>query len=270
MQMVERATATSDLLLSGQRALVVGGGGLGSAIAVALARQGCDVAVSGRGVDRLQELARTIEAAGTTRAVAVRMDLHEPASIAGAVNVASDALGGLDILINAAGQTVDGGFEQTRLADWRSSFEVKLFGTLEVIRAALPHLKRSRGTVLTLTGLYGREPNPEQIISGAINAALANSHKALAADVAADGVQVLSLCIGGFLTDRLREIVAAGARAQGRSFDEQLRLEQLRLPLGRFGQPQELGEIVALLAAPRCRYLTGVTVTIDGGAAHGL
>ncbi|HSV82822.1 MAG TPA: SDR family oxidoreductase, partial [Ramlibacter sp.] len=241
--------------------LVVGGsGGLGSAIARALARHGCRVAAAGRNREKL--------AAALPGACPVELDLGNHGSIAGAVADAARALDGLDLLVNAAGAVSGGRFEQTTPQQWRASLETKLLGTLEVIRAALPHLKATGGTVLTLTGSYGREPDAGQIISGAVNAALANCHKALATDLARDGVRVLSLAIGGFLTDRLLQIVSAHARDTGRTVNEQLRHAQQAHPLGRFGQPEELGEIVALLASPHCAYLTGTTLTIDGGAAH--
>lgn len=263
MGMSADTTSNSGALLRGRRALVVGGGGgLGSAIARSLAAQGCGVVVAGRHVASLSERMPGLRA--------VRLDLQDHASIAAGVDEAADALGGLDLLVNAAGSVAGGRFEETSLAQWHASINTKLLGTLEIIRAALPRLKASRGAVLTLTGLYGKEPSAGQIISGAINAALANSHKALAADVARDGVRVLSLCIGGFLTDRLMQIVSANARRAGRTVDEQLLQEQQLLPLGRFGTPQELGDIVALLASPHCAYLTGATLTIDGGAAHGI
>jgi len=253
--------ATGAPLLQGRRALVVGAsGGLGSAIARALARHGCRVAAAGRSREKI--------AAALPGAHALALDLGDHGSIAGAVAQATEALGGLDLLVNAAGAVSGGRFEQTTPQQWRSSIEVKLLGTLEVIRAALPPLKASRGTVLTLTGLYGREPEAGQIISGAVNAALANCHKALATDLAPQGVRVLSLAIGGFLTERLRQIVSTQAQASGRSVDEQLLHAAQSQPVGRFGQPDELGEMVALLASPHCAYLTGTTLTIDGGAAH--
>lgn len=257
------AAPTPHALLRGRRALVVGGGGgLGSAIARALAEQEYRVAVAGRNVEAL--------AASVPELRAVRLDLLDHASIDSAVEQAANALGGLDLLVNAAGSVAGGRFEETSLAQWRQSIDIKLLGTLQVIRAALPHLKASRGTVLTLTGLYGKEPHGGQIISGAINAALANGHKALASDVARDGVRVLSLCIGGFLTDRLMQIVSANAKNAGRSVEEQLQYEQRQLPLGRFGRPEELADIVVMLASPQCAYLTGSTLTIDGGAAHAI
>lgn len=257
------AAPTPRGLLRGRRALVVGGGGgLGSAIARALVAQECRVAVAGRNIETL--------AAGVPDLPAVKLDLQDHALIAGAVGQAADALGGLDLLVNAAGSVAGGRFEETSLAQWRQSIDIKLLGTLQVIRAALPHLKASRGTVLTLTGLYGKEPAAGQIISGAINAALANSHKALASDLARDGVRVLSLCIGGFLTDRLTQIVSANARRAGRTIDEQLRHEQQQLPLGRYGRPEELADIVVMLASSQSAYLTGAILTIDGGAAHAI
>ncbi|MGE0803279.1 MAG: SDR family oxidoreductase [Lautropia sp.] len=254
--------------LAAKRALVVGaGGGLGSAIAASLARAGCAVALAGRDLAQLAPLADRIGQAAGVRTLPIRIDLGASGSIAGGVGDAVAALGGLDVLVNAAGRVANGSFEQVSAREWVESIEVKLLGTLDVIRNALPHLKRAQGTVITLTGLYGKEPSPLQIVSGAINAALANSHKALATDLAPSGVRVVSLCLGGFLTDRLRTIVEQAARESGRGTDDELRIRQQGLPMRRYGAPEELGELVAFLASSRCRYLDGAALVVDGSAA---
>ena len=256
-------------LLRGQRALVVGAsGGLGAAIAMTLARQGAALALAGRDQARLRDDAQRIAAATGVLTCAAHIDLADATSIERGVAHAAEKLGGLTLLVNAAGKVANGRFEATTESDWRASIDVKLLGTLAVIRAALPALKTSRGVILTISGLYGREPSADQIISGAINAALANSHKALAADLGPHGVRVLTLCIGGFMTPRLRAIIEAAATHNGRSFDEELRRQQQALPTGRFGEPDELAELIAFLASPRCPYLNGTSLVIDGGACH--
>ena len=256
-------------MLQGQRALVIGAsGGLGAAIATTLARHGAALALAGRDRARLLSDARSIGAETGVVTCAEHIDLADASSIEHGVAHAAETLGGLTLLVNAAGKVANGRFEATTEQDWRESIDVKLLGTMAVIRAALPALKISRGVILTISGLYGREPAAGQIISGAINAALANSHKALAADLGPHGVRVLTLCIGGFMTPRLRTIVEAAATYNGLSFDEELHRQQQALPTGRFGDPEELAELIAFLASPRCPYLNGTSLVIDGGACH--
>lgn len=257
--------------LQGLRALVTGAsGGLGSAIVATLVRQGAAVALGGRDPERLSVSAQTLARLHGARTCVVPLDLQHHDRIPASIAAAAEQLDGLDLVVNAAGAVAGGRLEATSTEDWRTSLDGKLIGTLTVIRAALPYLRATQGTVLTVTGLYGHEPEPEQIISGAINAALANSHKALARDVAAAGVRILTLCIGAFRTARLETIVASAAREQGITTGQALLQHERTLPGGRHGRPEELAELVAFLAAPLCPYLNGTALIVDGGACHSL
>lgn len=254
-------------MLQGRRALVAGGsGGLGSAIATALARAGASVAICGRDTSRTEQCAREISNATQGRVLAVQMDLLQPGSVQEAARNAAERLGGIDILVNAAGAAADGRFEDVTAERWHAAMSVKLFGVIDMTRAALPYLKSGHdGVIISLSGLFGVEPHPANIVSGTINAALGNFMKALASDLSRYGIRAINVCPGPFMTDRLRAIIAQRALDQNRSYQAQLDIEQAALPLGRFGQPDELGEMVAWLASPNSAYVTGTTITVDGG-----
>ena len=254
--------------LKGRVALVTGGaGGLGSAITEMLARAGASVAICGRDAKRMQEAADRMTATTKSRIIPLVLNLREPEAAERAVRLAVEQLGGLDILINTAGAPVDGRFEEVPGPAWRSSFEVKFFGALDMIRAALPHLKESKnGVVVTLSGMLGYEPTPINVVSGSINAAIGNAMKALATDLARYGIRVLTLCPGPFYTDRIQTMLKREAAAEGLDIALTQRRAEGSVPLGRFGQPSELAELVGFFVSDHARFLTGTTITLDGGA----
>lgn len=255
------------------RAMVVGAtGGLGAAIVRRLAADGAAVAACGRNRERLQHLVTGAPVAGGGKPVlAVPLDLEQPDDIPHVVESAVTALGGLDVLVNCAAQVADGRFETVGRGDWERSFAVKFFGALDLIRAALPYLKRSgQGVVVTLSGMRARAPLPGSVIAGAINAAIENTMKALALDFAAHGIRVLALSPGPFDTPRLEAIFSAYARAEGGASGDVRRRESAKMPLARFGEPHELAELVAFLVSERARFITGTTIAIDGASAPGV
>lgn len=254
--------------LAGRKALITGGsGGLGSAIALTLARAGAAVAICGRDAQRVADLAKGISLESGRKVEPVRLDLLQPGDAAQAVETAASRIGGLDILVNAAGAPSDGRFESIAPDAWQRSYAIKFFGTVDIIRAALPHMKAAgRGAIITLSGLFGTEPAPGNIVSGSINAALENFMKALASDVSRYGIRSITLCPGPFYTARIKTILEHRARDEGRPYEEVLRREEAALPLGRFGKPEELAEMVAVLVSDQSSFITGTVITMDGGA----
>jgi 3-oxoacyl-[acyl-carrier protein] reductase len=249
-------------------ALVTGGaGGLGSAITEMLAQAGAAVAVCGRDEKRMRQAADGMAAKTKARIIPQVLNLHETGAAERVVADVVKQLGRLDILINTAGAPVDGRFEEVPGPAWRTSFEVKFFGALDMIRAALPHLKASKhGVVVTLSGMLGFEPQPINIVSGSINAAIGNAMKALATDLARYNIRVLTLCPGPFYTDRIQTMLKREAAATSADLSETQRRAESSVPLGRFGQPSELAELVAFMVSDHARFLTGTTITLDGGA----
>jgi 3-oxoacyl-[acyl-carrier protein] reductase len=254
--------------LAGRKALITGGsGGLGSAVALTLARAGATVAICGRDPQRVADLARQLSLESGGKIEPVRLDLLQPGDASQAVATAVGMIGGLDILVNAAGAPADGRFESIAPEAWQRSYAIKFFGAVDTIRAALPHMKEAgRGAIITLSGLFGTEPAPGNIVSGSINAALENFMKALAGDVARYGIRAITLCPGPFYTARIKTILEHRAREEGRPYEEVLRREESALPLGRFGKPEELAEMIAVLVSEQASFVTGTVITMDGGA----
>ena len=254
-------------LLANIRALVSGGtGGLGSAIAGALAAAGADVAVCGRDLARGSRIAAKIKQDTHRPAWPIHLDLLQSGSADRAVSEAIEQMGGLDVVVNCAGEPIDGRLESVPAEAWRRSFEVKVFGAFDLVRAALPHLKRSSAAVIvTLSGTRARQPSPTAIVAGAMNAALENGMRALAGDLARYGIRVLTVSPGPFATPRLDAIVQSQSRETGQGPQEIRESQQQGIPLKRFGEPQEIGDLITYLVSTKASFMTGSTVGIDGG-----
>ena len=257
--------------LDGRRTLISGGtGGLGSAMAQEFAREGARVAICGRDIERTSARADALGNECHSHIEAIELDLHRPGAVAHAVHRAADLLGGLDIVVCAAGAPADGRLESITAGQWRDSFEVKFFGVVEVMTQSLPYLRNSQGGVMiALSGLLGREPDIGNIVAGSINAALENFMKCLSREVAGDGIRALTLSPGPFDTPRIRNILMQKGRDTKRSYEDLLSASVAEVPMRRHGTPEEFARLAAVLASDVGSFLTGTTITIDGGLRRG-
>jgi 3-oxoacyl-[acyl-carrier protein] reductase len=248
-----------DLELAGLRALVGGGSsGLGAAIATELAREGAAVAVTARDADRLEATATRIGA------VPISADLATPDGPAAAVGAAVDRLGGLDLLVVNSGGPPPGAFDALGEEAWRTAIDGVLLAALRLIRSALPHLRQSASpAILIVLSSSVREPIANLTTSNVLRPGLVGLIKSLTGEIAP--IRINGLAPGRLATDRIAAIDAAQAAASGRTLDE-IRSETLgRIPLGRYGDPAELGRVAAFLLSPAAAYVTGAIVPVDGG-----
>ncbi|HSW20301.1 MAG TPA: SDR family oxidoreductase [Ramlibacter sp.] len=260
-----------DITLAGRRALITGGsGGLGAAMAQAFTLAGASVAICGRDVERTSAVARSLSAKTGKTIHPIQLDLSDKSAAQRAVQEVAEVLGGLDTVVCAAGAPADGRLEQIAAHRWRESFEVKFFGAVDVMRESLAHLRQANGGVLiALSGLLGREPEPGNIVSGSINAALENFMKALAREVAGDGIRAVTICPGPFETPRIRNILVQKGKDTGKAYEDLLALAKNAVPLQRFGTPEEFARLAVVIASDASSFLTGTTITLDGGMLKG-
>lgn len=255
-----------DLGLKGKRALITGGSmGIGRAAALALAAEGCRVAIAARGKDALARAAQEIGG----EALAVQADCTRPADVRRMVDEVLGRLGGIDILVNSIGAAKSGPFLQQPEEEWRESLELKLFGVVRCCREVIPHMQRARwGRIVNIIGHRGRQPESQAIPAGVANAGLINFTKALADEFARDGVLVNGVSPCPMQTRRLDYLVKAKASMMNIS-EEAARAEFLRdIPIGRFAEPHEIAPLIAFLASERNSYITGTNIGIDGGATR--
>ena len=257
-----------DLGLEDKVALVTGASrGIGRAIALALASERARVVLCARNAADLDVAVAEARRRGGAdgAALGVTADVTTADGTANLVEAAVAAYGGVDIVVNNVGGSGARDFDATDENDLQAILERNLFPALRVSRAALPHLRRrGGGAIVLIASVYGRESGggPSYNVAKAAEISLA---KAMARDLAKDGIRVLSVAPGSILFpgggwDRRQKadpIGIAGFVAR-------------EIPFGRFGRPEEVGDVVAFLCSPRASWVTGACLPIDGGQSRAL
>ncbi len=247
--------------LDGNVALVSGASrGIGLAAAHRLAASGAAVVLVARSADALRSAAAALPEASVFVA-----DLREPEAAGQAVAAAVARHGRLDILVHGAGATQRGDFLALDDAAWTDGYALKFFGAVRLCRAAWPHLVASRGAVTLIAGVGGRVASADFTIGGSVNAALMNLTKALADRGVADGVRVNTINPGSIRTGRLTQRIAHLGTERG--LPEAAAAAALAAATGvaRFGEPEEIAEVVAFLSGPGASYVQCAILDVDGG-----
>jgi 3-oxoacyl-[acyl-carrier protein] reductase len=257
-----------DLGLAGRRAIVTGGSkGLGKAIAVELLAEGAAVTICSRNAGELEATAEELrkQAGGTASLVAMPCDVTVPDQVAAFTEAAVSAMGGLDILVNNAGGARPGQFGTLTDEDWQADIEVKLFSQIRCTRAALPHLRRSEAPrVININAVYARYPDPAFLASSVNRASCLSLAKALSMELGKENILVNSVNIGLVETPQWQNIHQRRAPDMpAEQFFGQLAAAEV--PLGRFGQPDEVAGLVAFLASDRASYIAGASIDVAGG-----
>lgn len=253
-----------DLGLTGARALVTGGSaGLGRAVAVALAAEGARVAVAARESERLAGVASQIGG------VALGVDLASAEGPGEAVSRAVEALGGLDLLLVNMGGPPPGRFADLTDEDWQRALDGTLWSSVRLLRAALPLLSASsRGAVCVILSSSVREPIPALTTSNMLRPGLVGLIKSLVPEIAP--VRINGIAPGRVATDRIATLDEGRALSAGITVEEVQRQTTARIPLGRYGEPAEVGRVAAFLLSPAAAYVTGAIVPVDGGMVRSL
>lgn len=247
------------MTLDGKRAIVTGisksGGGLGRAIALALAGAGADVAVAGHSSLAAAEAAAGEITALGRRSLAAQCDVSQAADVEKFVAQVLTSWGGLDIVVNNAGTTRDGLLLRMSEEDWDTVLDGNLKGTFLMTRAALkPMVKARRGKIVNITSVMGLIANPGQANYSASKAGLIGFTRTAAKEVASRNIQVNAVA-PGFVETALTSKVS----------EEQMRSIRESIPAGRFGTPEDVAQAVLFLCSPAADYITGQTLTVDGG-----
>jgi 3-oxoacyl-[acyl-carrier protein] reductase len=255
-----------DLGISGKTALVLGAsGGLGRAIALALAAEGVNVVAAARGEEGLAQTVARIEAAGG-RAKALTWDLADRGVIADRLDRAEAAFGPIDILVNNSGGPPPTPAQGQDPALWQSSFETMVLSLIAITDAVLPGMKaRGWGRIITSTSSSVANPMPNMALSNSLRAVLHGWSKTLSKEVGPDGITVNVLVPGRIATDRIAFLDSKRAEREGKAVDA-VEAENLKaIPVGRLGEPAEYGAAAAFLASQAAAFITGAVLRVDGG-----
>ena len=257
-----------ELGLAGKAALVGGASrGIGRAVALGLAAEGCRVAICARGRERLESTAGEICSATGAEVIAVPCDMSQPDDIRRFVAVTVEAFGRLDIIVNNAGGPPAGPFEAHGEDAWEQALSQNFLSVVRTVREALPHLRAAGGgRIINITSVAVKEPIPGLILSNATRLGVVGLAKTLSRELGPHGITVNNVCPGLTLTDRMREMYGGRAEAEGRSLEELLGEEARRIPLGRLAQPEDIAALVVFLASEPARHITGTTIQVDGGS----
>lgn len=255
--------------LAGKTAVVTGASrGIGRAIALRLASAGARVVITARDPALLTEMAAEVRLAGSD-ALALPGDLRLPETASRIFEEAISAFERIDILVNNAGATKRGRFAELSEEDWTDGFALKFFGAVRLTRLCWAELSKRRGSVVNIAGIGGRTPGAEFAIGGSVNAALLSFTKALADQGIADGVRVNAINPGRVKTERLTRRVRALAESARIEVPEAERRMIAEAGVTRFGEPEEIAELVAYLVSPAGEFFQGALIDIDGGETKG-
>ena len=251
-----------DLGLTDKVAIVTGSSrGLGLASAKALAAEGCRVCLCARGAARLRDAAAEVSAVARSKdyVTAVAADVSGAGGVQAVVDGAVSAFGGIDILVNNVGLAGGGGLLDTTDAQWQESFDQTLLPAVRASRLAVPHMqKRGGGAIVIIASIFGREAGGRMTYN-AVKAAEISLAKSLAQQLASSNIRVNSVSPGSILFE-------GGSWARRQQADPAGIAEFVRreLPFGRFGKPEEVGDVVAFLCSPRASWISGTSVVVDG------
>ena len=255
-----------DLELKNKVAIVTGASrGIGEGSAMMLAEEGCDVFLVARSADDLERVAANVRAKTGRRAATHIADLMYPKAPAAAVTAAMQAFGRIDFLVNNAGATKRGNFFELTDDDWASGYGLKFFGTMRMTRSAWPHIRANKGAIVNIIGIGSRTASAEFSIGGSVNSALVNFTKATGDIGRNDGVRVNAINPGHIQTSRLEKRVEAAMTKTNGTRDDAIKHMIAELGINRFGQPEEIGRLVAFLCSPKADFIHSTVVDMDGG-----
>lgn len=279
-------------ILQGKVVVITGGSrGIGLEAARLFAAEGAALALCARDESRLAQAADALSAEYGVPALACRADILDDASVQAFIDRVAEQHGHIDVLVNNAGESsqreangidwpvnaVDsvgqalppGRFESISDAEWRKAFEQKFMGMLRVTRCALPCLRKAQGaSIVNIVSIKGRQPPPRVVTSGPAWAAAMNLSKGLSLELAADGIRVNVVSVGGILSGQME---AGRAKwAPEKTLSEFLAPRAANIPLARLGEVAEVAQAIFFLGSPLSSYITGQCLAVDGGGLRSI
>jgi 3-oxoacyl-[acyl-carrier protein] reductase len=264
-----------DLGLGGRVAIVCAASqGLGKATAQGLFDEGAHVVICSRDAGRLQEAAgEIVRKAPTVRArvVPIVADVTKPQQIKDLVAATVNEFGRIDILVTNAGGPPVASFPDLDDSKWEQGISLNLMSTIRCIREVLPHMRARRwGRIIAITSITAKQPINDLVISSTVRPGILGLVHVLSNQYAGEGIMVNSITPGFILTARQKEISDARAASRGISPEEYVAELVREVPVKRYGTPEELANVIVFLASERASFVTGATISVDGGLTKGI
>ena len=254
-----------DLILNNKTALITGASkGIGKAIAQSMAQEGCNLILTARSEDKLNDLKSNLQKQHNISVEIIAIDL----SLKNSVEKVSDFAGDIDILINNAGAIPPGNLSDIDENTWREAWNLKVFGYINLTRLIYNKMKESKkGVILNIIGAAGQKPMYNYIAGTTANAGLMAFTKALSNGSTENGVRVLGINPGLTTSDRL--ITMMKGQAKEKLGDEEKWEELFKdLPFKRAAKAEEVADLTTFLVSPRCSYISGTIISIDAGVSN--
>jgi 3-oxoacyl-[acyl-carrier protein] reductase len=259
-----------ELRIEGDSALVTASSsGLGKASATALAREGVDVVINGRDEDRLAKARAEIKEVAAGSVVTQQGDLTKKADIEAMVERTVEEFGGLDHLVTSAGGPPSGAFLETTDEDWYEAFDLLVMSVVRLVRNAEPHLRADGGgSIVNITSRSVKEALDSLVLSNSVRMSVIGLEKTLSRELAPE-IRCNAVLPGSHETSRIENLVdAAVERGEFDSYEEGINARGESTPIGRVGDPMELGDTVAYLCSERAGNVNGQSIVIDGGSGR--
>ncbi|MGD6817562.1 SDR family oxidoreductase [Metabacillus sp. 84] len=255
-----------DLNLQHKTALVIASSqGLGKAVAKKLAQEGANVILSGRDAEKLESVQQELAYIGDGRIISKTCDITDPQQIKALVEHTIDEFGEIDILVNNAGGPPAGTFEDMTDENWYEAFELNLLSYVRIIRQVLPHMKEKGGKIINIASSSVKEPIEGLLLSNTFRMGIVGLTKTLSQELAPYHILINTLAPGRIATGRVAFLDQSAAERQGITPDEAAENNKARIPLGRYGDPEEFANYAVFMLSGVNTYVTGQTLLVDGG-----
>jgi 3-oxoacyl-[acyl-carrier protein] reductase len=255
-----------DLQLKGKNAIVFASSqGLGKAIAQQLVSEGANVMIASRSEEKLRAVAEELSALKRGKVVYTLADVTQKESIQMVVKRTIEYFGTVDILINNAGGPRAGVFELLKDEDWQDAFELNLLSYVRTIREVLPFMKERGGKIINIASSSIKEPISSLILSNTFRTGVVGLTKTLSQELGPYNILINTVAPGRIATDRTAHLDYIHAQKAGITREEVQERATAKIPLGRYGEPEEFAKVVAFLVSDANTYMTGSSFLVDGG-----